>query len=349
LASVISGTVVADPAVSEFNTKLSLQGLSLDGKGAGIGTGGFTAPLSYSFGVQQDVEAGFVNNQAYWGTGTHLFWRDPSVGLLGLTYSYQHWSNVDLGYINNSQTPVIKDAVMHRGGVEGELYLLRFTLSGRGGYQDGTVKADGYGHLKLRYYATDDLVVYASGDHFTNQNLIRGGMEYRPNLDNLSGLSVFAEGGYGSYDYGMAQVGIRYYFGTPATLIDRDRHSDPETLFVQVPFARPAAVPKPPPPPVVAPPVVAPPVVAPPVVAPPVVAPPVVAPPVVAPPVVAPPVVAPPVVAPPVVAPPVVAPPVVAPPVVASPVVAPPVVAPPVVAPPVVAPPVPLPVPLPLG
>lgn len=223
--------VMADPAVSELNAKLGAQGGSLGDKGAGLGFGSITAPLGHSFGLQVDAGAGSVDSKAYWGTGAHLFWRDPEIGLLGFSYSYQRWNDFDFGFLNNSATTVIKDAYMHRGGMEGELYLSRFTLSGRGGYQDGIVKGDGYGQLKLRYYATDDLAVQVTGDHFGGQNLIRGGVEYRPNLEALSGLSLFAEGGYGSQDYGMGQAGIRYYFGKPATLINRDRRSDPDLLI----------------------------------------------------------------------------------------------------------------------
>lgn len=231
LLGLCHSAAAADPAVSGFNAKLGAQGGSLDGKGAGLGFGSFTAPLGHSLGLQIDAGAGSVDSKAYWGTGSHLFWRDPSVGLLGLTYSYQRWNDFNFGYLHNANALVIKDAYMHRGGAEGELYLSRFTVSGRGGYQDGTVKADGYGQLKLRYYATDDLSVHVTGDHFAGQNLIRGGLEYRPNLQVLSGLSFFAEGGYGSHDYGVGQAGIRYYFGQPTNLINRDRRSDPDMLI----------------------------------------------------------------------------------------------------------------------
>lgn len=221
----------AEPAVSELNGKLGANGGSFDGKGSGIGFGSVTAPLGHSFGLQLDAGAGSIDSNAYWGTGAHLFWRDPSVGLLGLTYGYQRWNDFDFGFLHNNNTAVVADAFMHRAGLEGEWYLSRFTLSGRGGYQDGTVNSDGYGQLKLKYYATDDLAVHATADHFGGQNLIRGGVEYRPNLEVLSGLSLFAEGGYGSQDYGMGQAGIRLYFGKPTTLIGRDRRSDPDSLI----------------------------------------------------------------------------------------------------------------------
>ena len=217
-----------DPAVSDLNFKLGAQGGSLAGLGSGLGFGSFTAPLGHSFGLQVDGGAGSVDSKAYWGTGSHLFWRDPSIGLLGLTYSYQRLNDVNFGYINNSNTSVVKDAYMHNVGLEGDAYLSRFTVGGLGGYQGGTVNSDGYGQLKLRYYATDNWSVQAIGDHFAGQNLIRGGIEYKPNFEVLSGLSLFAEGGYGTHDYGMGQAGIRYYFGKQASLIDIDRRSDPQ-------------------------------------------------------------------------------------------------------------------------
>jgi len=150
----------SDPAVSDLNAKLNLQGGSLGAKDMGIGSGSLSVPLGHSFGAQIDAGAGAVDSKAYWGTGSHLFWRDPGIGLLGLTYSYQRWNDFDFGYLNNSNTTNIKDAYMHRGGAEGEFYLSRITLGGRGGYQEGTVKADGYGQLKLRYYATDNLSLH---------------------------------------------------------------------------------------------------------------------------------------------------------------------------------------------
>lgn len=218
--------VIAEPAVNEPNVKLSAQGGSFDGKGTGIGFGSFAVPLSESFGLQVDAGAGSIDSSAYWGTGTHLFWRDPTIGLLGLTYSYQMWHDVDSSFRNSAQ-----DAYMHRGGVEGELYLSRFTLGARGGYQDGTLNGDGYGQLKFRYYATDDLALQVKGDHFGGLNLIRGSFEYRPDIKALPGLSVFAEGGYGTRDFGMGQAGIRYYFGSTTRLIERDRRSDPDSLI----------------------------------------------------------------------------------------------------------------------
>ncbi len=215
-----------------MNAKVSLQGLSLDGRGAGIATGLFTAPLGHSFGAQIDVQAGGVNSEAYWGTGAHLFWRDPNVGMLGVAYSYQQWSNANFGWIN-ATTRDIKTANLHRGGVQGELYLSRLTLSGYAGYQDGNTREGAFGHLTLKYYATDDLSFHVAGDHYAGRNMIRGGLEYRPNLSVLPNLAFFAEGGYGTHEYGMATAGVRYYFGksTP-NLIVRDRRSDPEHIFI---------------------------------------------------------------------------------------------------------------------
>lgn len=228
-------SAASEPAVSEPNAKFSLSGLSLDGRGATVAQGLFTAPLGHSFGVQIDAEGGLVNSEAYAGTGAHLFWRDPNVGLLGVAYSYQNWNNANFGYLNGV-TPIIKDLTLHRGGIQAELYLSRFTLSGYGGYQDGTAREGGFGHLVLKYYATDDLSVNITGDHLAGTNLIRGGAEFRPNFTAIPNLAFFAEGGYGSHDFGMAQAGIRYYFGksTP-TLINRDRRSDPIDLFVSSP------------------------------------------------------------------------------------------------------------------
>ena len=243
--SAMADNLASEPAVAEPNAKVSVSGLSLDGRGAGIVQGLFTAPLGHSFGAQIDVESGLVNSQAYVGTGAHLFWRDPNVGLLGVAYSFQNWSNANLGWLNYN-TQIVKDIRLHRGGMQGELYLSRFTLGGSAGYQDGTIRAGGFGQLMLKYYATDDLSVNIKGDHIAGNNLIRGGVEFRPNFTAIPDLAFFAEGGYGSHDFGMAQVGIRYYFGksTP-TLINRDRRTDPVDFFVPVISIVPATQPQP--------------------------------------------------------------------------------------------------------
>jgi len=90
---VICESAADEPAVSALNAKLGAQGGSLDGMATGIGFGSFTTPLGHSFGVQVDAGAGSVDSKTYWSTGAHLFWRAPSVGLLGLTYSYQSWND----------------------------------------------------------------------------------------------------------------------------------------------------------------------------------------------------------------------------------------------------------------
>lgn len=233
--SVMADSVASESAISEPNLRASFSGLSLDGRGAGIAQGLFAVPVGHSFGAQIDLESGLVNSEAYVGTGAHLFWRDPSVGLLGVAYSFQNWGNANFGNLNGI-TPIVKDATLHRGAVQGELYLSRFTLSGYGGYQDGNLKEGGFGQLMLKYYATDDLSFNIKGDHIAGTNMIRGGAEFRPNFTAIPDLTFFAEGGYASHDFGMAQVGIRYYFGksTPS-IINRDRTKDVTDLFILYP------------------------------------------------------------------------------------------------------------------
>ncbi|MEM9358137.1 MAG: hypothetical protein AAGB04_18200, partial [Pseudomonadota bacterium] len=76
------------PAVDGVNSKLSFEH-GIDGDGSLGGTGSITVPLGHAFGVQFDV--GMVNREheilddatVYRGAA-HLFWRDPSKGLLGL-------------------------------------------------------------------------------------------------------------------------------------------------------------------------------------------------------------------------------------------------------------------------
>ncbi len=210
----VAGTAMAEgPAVSAPNAKISAGGGAADDEGTGIVQGSATFPLGTSYGVQIDALGGATGDDARWGIGGQVFWRDPEEGLLGILSSFSSRGSTDVS----------------RVGVEGEWYLGRITASARGGYQLGDGDADdgGFGVIDLRWYATDNFFLSAGGEVESGDGVARFGTEYQPGFSALPGLSFFADGEIGEDDFDRVFVGIRYYFGATKPLIRRHREDDP--------------------------------------------------------------------------------------------------------------------------
>ena len=85
------------PAVDGINGKI-------DGYGGGAnhtngfygGTGSLSVPLAQQWGAQFDGGVGSDEGIGWLGGAGHLFWRDPSIGLLGAFGSYSHWNGMTL-------------------------------------------------------------------------------------------------------------------------------------------------------------------------------------------------------------------------------------------------------------
>jgi hypothetical protein len=72
---------------------LGTGGGAYNGSGFGFGTGAFSMPLGQSFGAQLDAIGGGADGDGFVGGAGHLFWRDPSKGLLGIYGSVVHFEN----------------------------------------------------------------------------------------------------------------------------------------------------------------------------------------------------------------------------------------------------------------
>jgi len=203
---------VSEPAVAAPNIGLIGAGGWVNGDGfssTGWGAGGLeaTVPLSDHFGAQLDAAVG---TSSYYGVGGHLFWRDPSRGMVGVLGSYESMST----------------GTLSRVAVEGEVYKDALTLSGEVGAQSGTVTG-AFGSLDLTFYATPNFLVKFGGE-VGGRSLGRASVEWQPAVSGLPGLSLFADGEVGSNGYSKVLAGVKYYFGTNgATLKDRDRRYDP--------------------------------------------------------------------------------------------------------------------------
>src|SRR5438045_5739032 len=79
------------PAVDGFNGRFEALGGALNGNSIQGTRGAITVPLAYQWGLQVDGALGALNHSAFGSAGGHLFWRDPTKGLVGLYGSHVRW------------------------------------------------------------------------------------------------------------------------------------------------------------------------------------------------------------------------------------------------------------------
>ena len=152
--------------------------------------------------------------------GGHLFWRDPSYGLVGAFASYEKNSSSD----------------MTRIGGEAEMYMNQFTVRGALAEQGGT-KSGVFGKLDLVFYATPEFSV--TGGIVTDPGATYGhvGFEWQSAMTGLSGMSIFADGQFGQANRTQFMAGLKFHFGGAGrSLIDRDRRDDPEFSLFHLPL-----------------------------------------------------------------------------------------------------------------
>jgi hypothetical protein len=207
------------PAVSGPNGKIefALGGIT-DPDAAIFSAGGsFSMPLTHSFGLQADI--GFSNTDSDWSAGgaLHLFTRDPSLYLLGVTGGV-----------------VVADGVsLVAFGPEAELYLDRVSIEAWAGwasanYDVDPLDEDGFFFTgDLAWYITDDWRVSVGGSSVLGEGSLRLATEY---LFADVGVPLSATGELRAYeaDRWSFKVGLKGYFGEDGkSLIDRHRQDDP--------------------------------------------------------------------------------------------------------------------------
>jgi hypothetical protein len=166
-----------------------------------------------------------VSNLTFGSGAGHLFWRNPDLGLLGLTGGYLYRDGVDT----------------YEAGVEGEYYLGRFTLGVFGGvgsinYANPAPFIDSnptrfVGRLSVDYYLLNNLRLGGTYTTAFRDNLGQGEIEYQT---PIRGLALTSEVAYGDYGYHHWLFGLRYYFGGQKSLCDRQRQDDPPGLTRQI-------------------------------------------------------------------------------------------------------------------
>ena len=213
------------PAVSEVNGKMSYAGGNMNSAEGHNFDGSVTLPLTRQFGFQADGLYSRISDLDFGGGAGHLFWRDPKIGLLGVTGGYLGRAGV--------QT--------YQAGAEGEYYLGRFTFGFFGGagsihYDQAVPFIDTnptrfIGRLSAGYYPVDNLLLRVSYLTAFKENLVKAELEYQTPLCGLALTGEVARGDHG-YDHWL--LGVRYYFGAKKSLMDRHRQDDPPGFMQQV-------------------------------------------------------------------------------------------------------------------
>ncbi|MBN9471239.1 MAG: hypothetical protein J0J10_20935 [Bosea sp.] len=230
--------LVASPAAAQ-QTLPAVDGLS--GKVMFIhgGTGGdnwtglegaVTLPLGQRFGLQLDGAAGGLDGSlgksAFYGTGAHLFWRDPSTGMVGVEAGY---ARLDAGGGINTYSL----------GIEAERYWNSITLAGLVGLTDasGATYATALRHdlgthfvagASFTWYPDDNLALTASGA-VSGGHVVAGlGIEWALTSTRSAQPSLFARAALHQGGDVTALAGLSIYFGgQPKPLIRRHREDDP--------------------------------------------------------------------------------------------------------------------------
>jgi hypothetical protein len=212
-ASLAVPAAAREPAVSSPNYSVMVRGGSVSDEGeADFGVKGAFG-LGEEFGVQGELGIG---TNDYYGIGGHVFWRDPETALIGVFASHEGSDGVE----------------MTRFGAEAELYVHRVTFGGRVGSETNDIEDGAFGRVDVTYYAEKDLALRVGGEFTPDIDFGRAGVEWRPALDSMPQLSVFADAEFGHHDHDLLMAGLRMHFGAPGvTLMDRDRREDPWWLI----------------------------------------------------------------------------------------------------------------------
>ena len=222
------------PAVDGINAKIDGYGGGANHSDGFYGaTGSLAFPLAQQWGAQIDGRAQSADGVGAYGVAGHLFWRDPSIGLVGAYGAYSHWNGRDVAGIGHVSTNTSHIAA------QGEYYADRWTLSALAGVEMVSVDAPValgavsipnrfFDSVRASYYVTDNFMlsighVYTSGRHGLTLGAEHGFALGGGRMASLFGQARFAEEGRNA-----VLGGLRIYFGQrDKTLIDRHRQDDP--------------------------------------------------------------------------------------------------------------------------
>jgi hypothetical protein len=225
------------PAIDGINAKIDGFGGGANHSNGFYGTtGSLSVPLAQQWGLQIDGGVGSDKGIGTHGGAGHLFWRDPSVGLLGAYGSYSHWNGIETAAFGRISANAARFAA------EGDYYWSRWTLRGLVGVETVSVNATVPGfsvpnrffdHVSGAYYVTDDFMLSAGHLYTFDTHFLTLGSEYGVTLGGGRMASLFAEGWIGEHGNNAVLAGLRVYFGQrDKSLIDRHRQDDPSVAGV---------------------------------------------------------------------------------------------------------------------
>ncbi|HEX3936810.1 MAG TPA: tail fiber domain-containing protein [Xanthobacteraceae bacterium] len=206
-------------SLSPFAGYLNL-GSGSGGQSIGGTSGSIAFPLGQSFGLLTQGSVGSIGGNGFYQGGANLYWRDPSVGLIGATGQAGHYGS--FGGANFAS-----------GGANFESYSGRFTpFATVGAFHVQTLSTKGFGTIGTAYYPIDNLQLKLSGYDFGGISGVRGGVEYLlPQRINGVATTIGANGFVGNHGMSGAMGRISFLFGpTPSnnkTLVERRRQDDP--------------------------------------------------------------------------------------------------------------------------
>ncbi len=208
------------PAVDGINGKLSFEH-GIDGDGSLGGTGSLTVPLGHAFGFQLDVgvvdrEHDTLDDATVYRGAAHLFWRDPSKGLIGLFGDYIHFD-------------LYEGFDVYAGGVEAAVYFDRLTLHGVVGVTEGDfVDSEFFSRARLTFYPTDDLSIHVGHAYAHDEHRMLFGAEWGFAGRAGAATSLFLQGDLAEDGDTSMLAGLRLYLGQrDKSLIRRHREDDP--------------------------------------------------------------------------------------------------------------------------
>jgi hypothetical protein len=200
------------------------------------GTGSLSVPLAQQWGAQIDGGVGSFDGSGWSRGAGHLFWRDPSIGLLGAYGSYFHWNGIGALTI-----PRIGENV-GRFAAEGEYYWSRWTVRGLAGYETVHLNVPNVANLpgllsipnrffdavSASYYVTDNLKLSIGHLYTFGRHGLTLGSEYGLALGGGRMASLFADALLAESGNNAVLAGLRIYFGQrDKSLIRRHREDDP--------------------------------------------------------------------------------------------------------------------------
>lgn len=212
--------------------------------------GNYYAQADFAFASHSPDNTGPVSiSLDTWTAGGTFFWRDPSVGMLGVDVGYQ---SVDVGLSGDG----------FRVGARGEYYFSdRLTFGAAAGWEQVDFKSiatvDGwYANAQVKYYWNDKTSLSLNGNYFTadvnstpfSADQWSVGLEGEYLVSRETPVSVYGGVRYGDFNFDpgstsatqwTAYVGLKFRFGNDGgALVDQDRNGavSPTTTGFVEPF-----------------------------------------------------------------------------------------------------------------